>query len=321
VVVFDLAPPDERLDDLGLHEAQLPGGFFETYSRQVGLAEVLVTPDAGVAGKSVVDARLRTEHDVTVLGLRHAGRASGPTLLERRLHVGDTLLVTGTWQAITRMRDAGSGFVVLDLPAESREASPAANRAPFAVLAVVVMIVLMVTGVVPNVIAALIAALLMGAFRAIDLPTAYRAIHWPTLLLIAGMLPFAAALERTGGVDLAVDGLLSLTGGAGPHLVLAVLFVITAVVGMFVSNTATAVLMAPVAITAAQHLGLSPYPFALIVALAASAAFMTPVSSPVNTLVVEPGRYRFGDFVRVGVPFTLVVLVVSVLLVPLLQPF
>jgi di/tricarboxylate transporter len=321
VVVFDLAPPDERLDDLGLQEAELPGGFFETYSRQVGLAEVLVTPDAGVAGKSVVGARLRTEHDVTVLGVRHAGRASGPTLLERPLHVGDTLLVTGTWQAITRMRDAGSGFVVLDLPVESREASPAANRAPLAVLSVVVMIVLMVTGVVPNVIAALIAALLMGAFRAIDLPTAYRAIHWPTLLLIAGMLPFAAALERTGGVDLAVDGLLALTGGAGPQVVLAVLFVITAVVGMFVSNTATAVLMAPVAITAAQHLGLSPYPFALIVALAASAAFMTPVSSPVNTLVVEPGRYRFGDFVRVGVPFTLVVLVVSVLLVPMLQPF
>jgi di/tricarboxylate transporter len=174
---------------------------------------------------------------------------------------------------------------------------------------------------VPNVVAALIAALLMGAFRAIDLPTAYRAIHWPTLLLIAGMLPFAAALERTGGVDLAVDGLLALTGGAAPYLVLAVLFAITAVVGMFVSNTATAVLMAPVAITAAQHLGLSPYPFALIVALAASAAFMTPVSSPVNTLVVEPGRYSFGDFVKVGVPFTLVVLVVSVLLVPVLQPF
>jgi di/tricarboxylate transporter len=321
VVVFDLAPPDDRLDELGLGEAELPGDFFETYSRQVGMAELLVVPDAGVAGKSVVELRFRTEHDVTVLGLRHAGRASGSALLERRLAVGDSLLVTGTWKAIERMRDTGRGFVVLDLPAEAREASPAANRAPYAILSVVVMIVLMVTGVVPNVIAALIAALLMGAFRAIDLVTAYRAIHWPTLLLIAGMLPFAEALERTGGVDLAVDGLLAVTGGAGPYLVLAVLFAITAIVGMFVSNTATAVLMAPVAITAAQHLGLSPYPFALIVALAASAAFMTPVSSPVNTLVVEPGRYRFGDFVKVGVPFTLVVLVVSVLLVPLLQPF
>jgi di/tricarboxylate transporter len=321
VVVFDLAPPDDRLAELGLGEAELPGDFFETYSRQVGMAELLVTPEAGVAGKSVVELRFRTEHDVTVLGLRHAGRASGAALLERRLSVGDSLLVTGTWQAITRMRGEGRGFVVLDLPAEAREAAPAANRAPFAILSVLVMIVLMVTGVVPNVIAALIAALLMGVFRAIDLPTAYRAIHWPTLLLIAGMLPFADALEQTGGVDLAVDGLLALTGGAGPYVVLAVLFAITAVVGMFVSNTATAVLMAPVAITAAQHLGLSPYPFALIVALAASAAFMTPVSSPVNTLVVEPGRYRFGDFVRVGVPFTLVVLVVSVVLVPLLQPF
>lgn len=321
VVVFDLAPADEQLVELRLREIELPGGFFETYSRQVGLAEVLVTPDAGLAGRSVVELRFRTEHDVTVLGLRHAGRASGPALLEKRLSVGDTLLVTGTWPAITRMRDTGRGFVVLDLPVESREASPAANRAPFAVLSVLVMIVLMVTGLVPNVIAALIAALLMGLFRAIDLPTAYRAIHWPTLLLIAGMLPIAAALERTGGVDLAVEGLLAVTGGAGPYVVLGALFAITALIGMFVSNTATAVLMAPVAIAAAQQLGLSPYPFALIVALAASAAFMTPVSSPVTTLVVEPGRYRFGDFVRVGVPFTLVVLVVSVLLVPMLQPF
>jgi len=321
VLVFDLAPPDDRHGELGLREARLPGDFFDTYSRQVGMAELLVTPDAGVAGKSVVELRFRTEHDVTVLGLRHAGHASGNALLERRLNVGDSLLVTGTWQAITRMRDVAGGFIVLDLPIESREASPAARRAPLAVLSVLVMIVLMVTGVVPNVIAALIAALLMGVFRAVDLRTAYRAIHWPTLLLIAGMLPFADALERTGGVDLAVEGLLALTGGAGPHLVLAVLFAITAVVGMFVSNTATAVLMAPVAITAAQHLGLSPYPFALIVALAASAAFVTPVSSPVNTLVVEPGRYRFGDFVRVGAPFTVVVLVVSVLLVPLLLPF
>ena len=134
------------------------------------------------------------------------------------------------------------------------------------------------------------------------------------------MLPFSLALQRTGGVDLAADALIAAVGGAGPRVVLASLFAITAILGLFISNTATAVLMAPVALAMAEDLGASPYPFAMIVALAASAAFMTPVSSPVNTLVVGPGNYAFGDFVKVGVPFTLVVMVVSVVLVPMLLP-
>jgi di/tricarboxylate transporter len=128
-------------------------------------------------------------------------------------------------------------------------------------------------------------------------------------------------LQRTGGVDLAADAVVSLVGGAAPHLVLATLFVITAMLGLFISNTATAVLMAPVALAIAKDLGASPYPFAMTVALAASAAFMTPISSPVNTLVVGPGQYSFGDFVRVGVPFTIIVAIVSVLLVPIFLPF
>ncbi|AYF97916.1 SLC13 family permease [Protaetiibacter intestinalis] len=320
-LVFDLAPPEERLEGLGLEEVETPGDFFDTYSRQVGMAELLVVPDSRLAAKTVVEARIRSRYDVTVLGLRHHGRPPGQDYHRVRLAVGDTLLVTGTWDAIHRLRRESADLVVLDLPTEAAEAAPAANRAPYALVAVGVMIALMVTGVVPNVIAALIAALLMGVFRAIDLPSAYRAIHWPTLLLIAGMLPVAQALEKTGGVQLAADGLLAVLGGAGPYVVLALLFAVTALVGMFVSNTATAVLLAPVAITAAQHLGYSPYPFAMIVAIAASAAFLTPVSSPVNTLVVEPGRYRLADFVRIGTPFTLIVLVVSVFLVPVVLPF
>jgi di/tricarboxylate transporter len=160
----------------------------------------------------------------------------------------------------------------------------------------------------------------MGALRCIDFNSAYRSIDWKTIVLIVGMLPFSLALERTGGVELAADGLRALTAGVGPRSVLAALFAITALLGMFISNTATAVLMAPVAIAVARDLGASPYPFAMIVALAASTAFMTPVSSPVNTLVVAPGHYTFGDFVRIGVPFSLVVLIVSVVLVPWLLP-
>jgi len=181
--------------------------------------------------------------------------------------------------------------------------------------------VLMVTGWVPNVIAALIACLLLGLFRCISMDAAYRAVHWKSLVLIAGMIPFASALERTGGVDLAVNGLMAALDGAGPRMYLAALFAVTALIGLFISNTVTALLMAPIALGMAQHLGVSPVPFALTVALAASTAFMTPISSPVNTLVVEPGNYRFGDFVKMGVPFSIIVLLVTVLLVPLLFPF
>ena len=224
-------------------------------------------------------------------------------------------------EAIARLRKESRDYLVLDLPMEGDEAAPAANQAPFAILAIVVMIALMVSGIVPNVLAALVAALLMGVFRCIDMPSAYRAIHWPTLLLIVGMMPFALALQRTGGVDLIVDGLVAVLGGAGPRVLLAGVFVMTAVIGLFVSNTATAVLMAPIAITLAGQAGLSPLPFAMTVALAASAAFLTPVSSPVNTLVVEPGRYSFLDFARVGAPLSILTLAVTVLLVPVLLPF
>src|SRR5262249_35114769 len=176
------------------------------------------------------------------------------------------------------------------------------------------------SGVVPNVQAALIGCLLMGALGCVDLVSAYRSIDWKTIILIVGMLPFSTALERTGGVDLAADALRSVTGGAGNHVVLATLFAITALLGMFISNTATAVLMAPVALALAKEMHASPYPFAMIVALGASTAFMTPVSSPVNTLVVAPGNYTFGDFMRIGVPFSVVVLIVCVIMVPWLLP-
>ncbi|MGN6221350.1 MAG: SLC13 family permease [Microbacterium sp.] len=314
----DLSTDDCRR--LRLEHLRMTEGFFDEYSRQVGLAEVLVAPDSAAIGRSVKLLRLSTEHGVEALGVRHRARTVDGDFADVRLAAGDTLLVTGSWQAIQGLGGTARDYILLDLPAESAEAAPAANQAVFAIGSVLVMVVLMVTGVVPNVIAALIACLLMGVFRCIDMGSAYRAIHWPTLLLIVGMLPFALALERTGGVDLVVDGLLALLGGAGPTVLLGGIFVLTAVIGLFVSNTATAVLMAPIAISTAAHLGVSPLPFAMMVALAASSAFMTPVSSPVNTLVVEPGRYRFVDFVKVGTPLTLIALVVSVLLVPLLLP-
>ncbi|GAA3913904.1 SLC13 family permease [Microbacterium invictum] len=320
VLYIDAAIPDAQLEKFDLTRLEPTEEFFDSYSRQLGLAEILIGPDSIAAGKTLREMRFHATYDLVVLGVRHSGHNVTGEYVTAPLAIGDTLLASGAWDAFEKLSTRDHGFIVLDLPAEVSEVAPAANQAPFALASVAVMVVLMVTGIVPNVIAALIACLLLGIFRCVDMASAYRAIHWPTILLIVGMLPFATALQQTGGIDLVVDGLFAVLGGAGPSVMLAGIFVITAVIGLFVSNTATAVLMAPIAISTAAQLEMSPYPFVMMVILAASAAFMTPVSSPVNTLVVEPGRYSFGDFVKVGVPFTVVVLIVSVLLVPVLFP-
>jgi di/tricarboxylate transporter len=198
-------------------------------------------------------------------------------------------------------------LVILNLPAEIAIVAPVKGKALHAVCVLLLVIGLMVSGVVPNVQAALIGCLLMGVLGCVDLASAYRAIDWKTIVLIVGMLTFSVALHKTGGVDLGANALMSIIGGSGTYVVLASLFAITALLGLFISNSATAVLMAPVAIAIADELQASRYPFVMIVALAASTAFMTPISSPVNMLVVTPGEYTFGDFVRVGVPFSLFV--------------
>jgi di/tricarboxylate transporter len=284
------------------------------------MAEVIVPADSDLAGKTVVQADVRSRFGLTVVGLRHGRVPREGPIIHEQLNIGDTLLVIGPWKAIRNLQSGGKDMVILDLPVELEEVLSVPGKAIHAVVCLLLMVGLMVSGIVPNVQAALIACLLMGVLGCVDLKSAYGSINWKTLVLIVGMLPFSTALQRTGGVELAANGLKSAIGGAGSHAMLAGLFAITAILGMFISNTATAVLMAPVAVALARDLGASPYPFAMIVALAASTAFMTPVSSPVNTLVVTPGNYTFGDFVRVGVPLALIVMVVCVLLVPLLLP-
>jgi len=325
VLLVDVLAPDVEIralcEQFGV--AALPlsdGAYFSDKAQDIGMVEAIVTGDSAMLDQTVLAADLPARFGLTVIGLRRGGRIYGHDLLERKLRVGDTLLLTGLWSDIRRLRATPADLVVLALPAEYDDVLPVANRAPQAVAILGLTVAMMVTGVVANVHAALIGCLLMGLLRCVDLTSAYRAISWQSLVLIVGMLPFSLALQRTGGVDLAAEAVLAVAGDASPRVVLAILFGITAILGLFISNTATAVLMAPVALGVAADLGLSPYPFAMIIALAASSAFMTPVSSPVNTLVVGPGNYGFGDFVKVGVPFTLVVLVVSVLLVPLILP-
>ena len=324
ILLIDLFAPHGSIEMLreqfALEALPLSGAYFTDQSQEIGMAEVLLLPTSDLIGKTVLETRFRTRFGLTVVGLRHGLVAREGSLLNEALAVGDTLLLIGPWKDIKKLRSDSRDLVIIKLPAELDEVLQVPGKAPHALACLALVVGLMVSGLVPNVQAALIGCLLMGALGCIDLVSAYRSIDWKTIVLIVGMLPFSIALERTGGIELAADGLRALTSGAGAHIVLATLFALTALLGMFISNTATAVLMAPVALALAHELEASPYPFAMIVALAASTAFMTPVSSPVNTLVVAPGNYTFGDFVRVGVPFSIVVLIVAVILVPWLLP-
>lgn len=298
----------------------LSGAYFSDRSQEIGMGEVILPATSALLGKTIAESEFRDRYGLRVIGLRRAGGAVRGDLTSVDLNVGDTLLLIGPWRALRKVQSAGRDMVLLDLPAEHDDVLPVADKAWHSVGCLALVIGLMVSGVVPNVQAALIGCLLMGLFGCVDLPGAYRSIDWKTIVLIVGMLPFSTALQRTGGVDLAADALMSATQDAGGRVVLASLFGVTAILGMFISNTATAVLMAPVALAVANDMGASPYPFAMIIALAASTAFMTPVSSPVNTLVVTPGDYTFGDFLKIGVPFAILVMVVCVIMVPWLLP-
>ena len=299
----------------------LRGEYFSDQALDVGMAEVSLIPDSELLGKTVREMGFRTRYGLNIVGMKRDGQAMDGSVVDEPLQLGDIVLVVGNWKLISQLAQKGRDFVVLNLPIEVSDASPAHSQAPHAIFCLVLMVALMLTDEIPNPIAAIISCLLMGKFRCIDAQSAYKSIHWPSIILIVGMMPFALALQKTGGVDLIVKGLMDIGGGQGPYLMLGCLLVMCAAIGLFISNTATAVLMAPIALAAAKTMGVSPYPFAMVVAMAASAAFMTPVSSPVNTLVLGPGKYSFSDFLKIGVPFTVLVMIVCVVLIPILFPF
>ncbi|CCW29355.1 SLC13 family permease [Xenorhabdus nematophila] len=325
VLLVDMSASDVDLQEFcreqRLEPMILRGEYFSEQSRDVGMAEVSVIPESDLLGQSLRGMKFRTRYGLNVVGIRRDGKALEGKLVDEPLLLGDTLLVIGDWKLISALKTKTPDFIVLNLPVEVKNAAPATSQAPHALFCLALMVAMMLTNEIPNFIAALIACLLMGKFRCIDMESAYRAIHWPSIILIVGMMPFALALQKTGGIDLIVRGLIDIAGGMGSRVMLMCLFVLCAVTGLFISNTATAVLMAPIAIAAANQMSVSPLPFAMVIGVAASAAFMTPVSSPVNTLVLGPGGYQFADFLKLGVPFTLIVMGISVAIIPVLFPF
>ncbi len=282
--------------------------------QDIGVAEVMAAPESKSIGSTLGDLDLPSNYNVSVLAIRHRGQTINEDVAKQTLDFGDILLVGGNWENIDRLSDDRQNFLVLTLPAEYEERLPARRSAPLAVMILVCMIAAMVFDVVPTVNAAIIGALGMIAIGCVRVENIYRVISWTALVVVAGMLPLATALTKTGVTTLMADWLVKALRPLAPILMLGVVFLVTSLVCLFIANAVAAVLIAPVAIQAAQALSVSPQAFAMTMAIACSAAFVTPVSSPTNMLVMEPGGYRFFDYVKVGLPMLLLTMLTTVAL-------
>ena len=289
-------------------------------SNEVGIAEIVLPPRSSLLGKNLVELGFGSRYYLTVLDIQRPGSEGKLNLKDTSLRFGDTLLVQGPWKNILDLRKKRRDFIVMGQP-ETMVGSPARAKAPLALLILLGMLFLMITNLVPIVAASLIAALAMILTGCVSIDEAYEAVDWKSIVLVAGMIPMRIALEKAGLGNPISEWLINSLGNYGPLIVLAGLFGITSLFTQVLSNTATTVLIAPIGLSAAQKLGIQPYAFMMGIAIAASMAFATPVASPVNTLVMGSGSYRFVDYLKIGVPLILIVMVISILLLPTLWPF
>lgn len=321
--VLTLAGPGERVAALAQEhalEARAPTlRELARLDQDLGVAVVMIRPESELIGKTLVQAGFRTRHNLHVVGLRREGEPlQGFT--EVPLRAADSLLVMGRWSRIAKLQEEQRDFVLLTLPTELATRAPARRRMPIALLILLAMVLVSAFGILPVMTSSLLAAVLLVLTRCVSLPDAYRSMQWGSLVLVAGMLPLAEALGRSGLLALAVDGVTATMAGLGARPMIALIFLMTAALGSIVSNTATAVLMGPIAIGLAEAMELRPEAFAMTVAIAASSAYLTPMASPVVSLVVEPGGYDIAHFLRAGLPVSLATLAVCVFLVPVLLP-
>ncbi len=289
-------------------------------TEEVGVAEVVLPPRSHLIGQTLVKTRFGKQYGLTVLGINHRGDENRQDFKNIPLTVGDILLVQGRWQNIVGLREKRRDFVVLGQP-EAMMGAPNQQKAGIALLVLLGMLLIMIAGALPLAAASMLAGLLMVLAGCLTMDEAYQAIDWKSVVLVAGMLPMSIALEKVALVDAAAQGLVFGLGGFGPRAILVGLFLLTSLFTQVLSNTATTVVAAPIALAAAQTLGVAPQAFLMAVAIAASMAFASPVASPVNTLVMGAGNYRFGDYFKVGLPMILLALTATAVLLPWLWPF
>jgi di/tricarboxylate transporter len=283
-------------------------------TRRSGLAEVVIPPRSELIGQPAYPGMPTSSGDLVVLAVQRKGEDLGPTATP--LAAGDTLLLQGSWDALDEHLDDPDVLVIDSPELIRRQAVPLGRGAKRATAVLAAMVVLLATGVVPAAVAGLLAAGAMILLRVVTIEQAYRAITWTTVVLVAAMIPLSLAMQVTGAAEQIAHALVEVVGGASPYLLLLGIFLLTAAFGQLISNTATALIVIPIATSAASELGVSVRPVLMCVAVAAVAAYLTPVATPVNLMVMAPGGYRFGDYWKLGLPLLLLSLVVAVFLVP-----
>ena len=312
----------EMLDGHTTEEAAKANNSLDFYD--IGIAEIVLMPSSNLANRTVKDADLRGKFNVNVLGIRRKKEYILQDLGNEKMHSGDVLLVQGTWQDIARLSKEDADWVVLGQPLNEAAKVTLDYKAPVAAAIMVLMVVMMVFDFIPvaPVTAVMIAGVLMvitGCFRNVE--AAYKTINWETIVLFAGMLPMSLALEKTGASEYISNSLVTGLGSYGPIVLMAGIYFTTSLMTMFISNTVTAVLMAPIALQSALQIGVSPVPFLFAVTVAASMCFASPFSAPPNALVMPAGQYTFMDYIKVGLPLQVIMGIVMVFALPLLFPF
>ena len=315
---------DYALDILDGHttEETKSGSTLDFYD--IGIAEIVFMPTSRLLNRSIMEIGFRDKFNVNVLGIRRKQEYILQDIGKAQVHSGDVLLVQGAWKDIARLNREDADWVVLGQPLEEASKVTLDYKAPVAAAIMLLMIAMMVFDFIPvaPVTAVMIAALLMvltGCFRNVE--AAYKTINWESVVLIAAMLPMSLALEKTGASAYISDSLVSGLGDYGPFALMAGIYFTTSLLTMFISNTATAVLLAPIALQSAIQMGISPIPFLFAVAVGASMCFASPFSTPPNALVMPAGQYKFMDYVKVGLPLQIIMGIVMVFVLPLLFPF
>lgn len=287
----------------------------------IGIAELVIMPNTTLQNHKIKESGFRSKYNINIVAVRRNGNYILNNLAEVSLHAGDVLLVQGTWANISRLTHEDEHWVVLGQPLAEAEKVTLDYKAPLAAIIMLAMIAMMVFDFIPiePVTAVMIAGVLMvltGCFRNVE--AAYKTINWETIVLIAAMMPMSVALEKTGASAMISQSLVSGLGAYGPYALLAGIYFTTSLLTMFISNTATAVLMAPIALSSALGLHLNPTAFLFAVSLGASMCFASPFSTPPNALVMQAGRYTFMDYVKVGLPLQIIIGIVMVFVLPLL---
>ena len=290
--------------------------------QESGIAEIFIMPNSRLINRTISEISFREEYNVNVLGIQRQNEYKMRDIKDTKLHSGDALLIQGTWKDLANLDNRQDDLVLVGQPLKEAAKVTLDQNAPIAAGIMILMVLAMVLEILPSVIAIMLAAVLMvvtGCLR--NMEEAYNSINWESVVLIGAMLPMATAFQNTG-VDTLISGsLVNHLGDMGPYALLAGIYFCTSLLTMFISNTATAVLFTPIALKAAEGMGISPYPFLFAVAVAASMCFASPFSTPPNALVMTAGRYTFMDYMKVGLPLQVIMGIVMILALPLLFPF